>query len=167
VGLTRAFGVSFRFWLVGMWGVAAGDHEGEPRPHWPWALWLNTVTSLVVGLECRFDLHGWSTSEMNAQVSEPTPRTTASAATRQYPTAPANHRPHQQLPPDFQLLMMSIRPGGLRALTNGPAPLHHKRTGPFVVIKRGHPRLRSYRGPYQPSTSPKGSPRAVGLLARE
>jgi hypothetical protein len=52
VGLTRAFGVSFRFWLVGMRGVAAGDHEGEPRPHWPWALWLNTVTSLVVGLEC-------------------------------------------------------------------------------------------------------------------
>jgi transposase, IS6 family len=34
-----------------MWGVAVGDHEGEPRPHWPRALWLNTVTSLAVGFE--------------------------------------------------------------------------------------------------------------------
>jgi hypothetical protein len=38
--------------LVGMRGVAAGDHEGAPRFHWPWTLWLNTVTSLTVGLEC-------------------------------------------------------------------------------------------------------------------
>jgi putative transposase len=35
-----------------MWGVAADDHEGEPRFHWPRALWLNTVTSLAVGREC-------------------------------------------------------------------------------------------------------------------
>jgi hypothetical protein len=44
----------FRFRLVGMGGAAAGDHEGEPRPRWPWALWLSTVTSLAVGLECVF-----------------------------------------------------------------------------------------------------------------
>jgi hypothetical protein len=44
--------VSFWFWLVGMCGVAAGDHEGESRPHWSRTLLLNTVTLLVVGLEC-------------------------------------------------------------------------------------------------------------------
>ena len=44
--------VSFRFRLVGMGGAAAGDHEGDPRPHWPRTRWLNTVTLLVVGLEC-------------------------------------------------------------------------------------------------------------------
>jgi hypothetical protein len=36
----------------GVRGAAAGDHEGEPCPHWSWALWLNTVTSLTVGFEC-------------------------------------------------------------------------------------------------------------------
>jgi hypothetical protein len=51
-GTPQGFRVSFRFRLVGMRGVAAGDHEGEPRPHWPRAFWLNTVTSLAVGLEC-------------------------------------------------------------------------------------------------------------------
>jgi hypothetical protein len=52
VGPHPGFRVSFRFWLVGMWGVAAGDREGEPRFHWPRALWLNTVTLLAVGFEC-------------------------------------------------------------------------------------------------------------------
>jgi hypothetical protein len=52
VGPHPGFGVSFRFWLVGMWGVAAGDYEGDPRPHWSRALWLDTVTSLAVGLGC-------------------------------------------------------------------------------------------------------------------
>ena len=52
MGPHPGFRVSFRFRLVGMWGVAAGDHEGEPRPHWPRTLWLNTFTSLAVGLEC-------------------------------------------------------------------------------------------------------------------
>jgi hypothetical protein len=52
VGHHSGFRVSFRFWLVGMWGVAAGDREGEPRFHWPRALGLNTVTSLAVRLEC-------------------------------------------------------------------------------------------------------------------
>jgi hypothetical protein len=52
VGPYPGFRVSLWFRLVGMWGAAASDHEGEPRPHWPWALWLTTVTSLAVGLEC-------------------------------------------------------------------------------------------------------------------
>jgi hypothetical protein len=52
VGPYPGFRVSFRFRLVGMWGAAAGDHEGEPRLHWPLTLWLDTVMSLVVGLEC-------------------------------------------------------------------------------------------------------------------
>jgi hypothetical protein len=52
VGTHPGFRVSFRLWLVGMWGVAAGDHEGDPRPHWPQTLLLNTVTSLAVGFEC-------------------------------------------------------------------------------------------------------------------
>jgi hypothetical protein len=52
VGPYPGFWVSFRFRLVGMRGAAAGDHEGEPRRHWPWALWLNTVTLLAVRLEC-------------------------------------------------------------------------------------------------------------------
>ena len=52
MGPYPGFRVSFRFQLVGMWGGAAGDHEGEPRPHWSRALWLNTFTSLAVGLEC-------------------------------------------------------------------------------------------------------------------
>jgi hypothetical protein len=54
VGPYPGFRVSFRFRLVGMRGVAASDHEGEPCPHWPWTLWLNTFTSLAVGLECGF-----------------------------------------------------------------------------------------------------------------
>jgi hypothetical protein len=37
---------------VGMRGAAVGDHEGDPRRHWPRALWLTTVTSLAVGLGC-------------------------------------------------------------------------------------------------------------------
>jgi hypothetical protein len=36
----------------GMRGVAAGDHEGKSRPHWPWTVWLDTFMSLAVGLEC-------------------------------------------------------------------------------------------------------------------
>jgi hypothetical protein len=52
VGPHPVFRVSFRFRLVGMRGAAAGDHEGEPGPHWTRALWLNTVTSPAVGLEC-------------------------------------------------------------------------------------------------------------------
>jgi hypothetical protein len=52
VGPYLGFRVSFWFWLVGMRGAAAGDHEREPCSHWPWTLWLNTVTSLSVGLEC-------------------------------------------------------------------------------------------------------------------
>jgi hypothetical protein len=51
-GSYPGFRVSFRLRLVGMRGAAAGDHEGEPRPHWPWTLWLDTVTLLVVGFEC-------------------------------------------------------------------------------------------------------------------
>jgi hypothetical protein len=51
VGSHVGFRVSFRFRLVEMWGAAAGDHEGDPRPHWPRTLLLNTVTLLVVGLE--------------------------------------------------------------------------------------------------------------------
>jgi hypothetical protein len=35
-----------------MWGGAAGDHEVDFRFHWHWALWLNTVTLLAVGLGC-------------------------------------------------------------------------------------------------------------------
>jgi hypothetical protein len=46
------FRVSFRFRLVGMGGVAAGDHEGKPRPHWPRTLLRNTFQSLAVGLGC-------------------------------------------------------------------------------------------------------------------
>jgi hypothetical protein len=38
----------------GMWGVAASDHEGEPRSRWPRAFWLNVFTSLAVGFECVF-----------------------------------------------------------------------------------------------------------------
>jgi hypothetical protein len=67
VGPHPGFRVSFRFWLVGIRGVAAGDHEREPRLHWPGTLWLNTVTSLAVELECVFDRHGWLTSDMNVQ----------------------------------------------------------------------------------------------------
>jgi hypothetical protein len=52
VGPYPGFRVSFRFRLVGIRGAAAGDHEGEPRPHWPWTFWLDTVMSLSVGLEC-------------------------------------------------------------------------------------------------------------------
>jgi hypothetical protein len=48
------FRVSFWFRLVGMGGAAAGDHEGEPRSHWPRTRWLTTVTSPAVGLECAF-----------------------------------------------------------------------------------------------------------------
>jgi hypothetical protein len=51
--------VSFRFWLVGMWGVAAGGHEGNPRSYWPWTLWLNTVALLVVGFECVVLIFMW------------------------------------------------------------------------------------------------------------
>jgi hypothetical protein len=51
-GTHPGFRVSFWFRLAGMRGVAAGDHEGEPRPHWSRALWLNTVTLLAVGLGC-------------------------------------------------------------------------------------------------------------------
>ncbi len=42
--------VSFRFWPVGMRGVAAGDHEGT-SPSLASDSLLNTVTSLAVGLE--------------------------------------------------------------------------------------------------------------------
>jgi hypothetical protein len=52
VGHYLALWVSFRFRLVGMWGAAAGDHEGESRLHWPRTLLLSTVTLLAVGLEC-------------------------------------------------------------------------------------------------------------------
>jgi hypothetical protein len=54
MGPYPGFRVSFRFWPVGMWGAAAGDHEADPRPHWSWTLWLDTVTSLAVGLACVF-----------------------------------------------------------------------------------------------------------------
>jgi hypothetical protein len=54
VGPYPGFRVSFWLRLVGMRGAAAGDHEGAPRPHWPRTLWLNTVMSLAVGLECVF-----------------------------------------------------------------------------------------------------------------
>jgi hypothetical protein len=68
-GASLGFRVSFRLRLVGMRGAAADDHEGEPRPHWPRALWLNT-RHVADGRAwvCRFDLHGWSTSDMNVQV---------------------------------------------------------------------------------------------------
>jgi hypothetical protein len=69
VGPYSGFRVSFWFRLVGMRGAAAGDHEGEPRHHWPRALWLNTVTSLAVGLECVvLIVMAGSTSDMNVQV---------------------------------------------------------------------------------------------------
>ena len=52
VGSYSGFRVSFRFWLVGVRGVAAGDPEGDPRLHWSWTFWLTIVTSLAVGFGC-------------------------------------------------------------------------------------------------------------------
>ena len=52
MGPRPVFRVSFGFRLVGMWVPLLVITKGNPRPHWPRALWLNTVTSLAVGLEC-------------------------------------------------------------------------------------------------------------------
>jgi len=52
VGPDPGFRASFQFRLVRMRGAAAVNHEGKPRFHWPWTLWLNTVRSPAVGLEC-------------------------------------------------------------------------------------------------------------------
>jgi hypothetical protein len=68
VGPHPGFQVNFGFRLVGMWMPLLVITRGTSL-HWPRALWLNTVTSLAVGLECVVDLHGWSTSDMNVQVS--------------------------------------------------------------------------------------------------
>ena len=34
-------------------------HEGNPRLHWSWILWLNTVALLVVGFECVVLIFMW------------------------------------------------------------------------------------------------------------
>jgi hypothetical protein len=52
VGPYPGFRASFQFRLVRMRGAAAVNHEGKPRFHWPWTLWLNTLRSPAVELEC-------------------------------------------------------------------------------------------------------------------
>jgi hypothetical protein len=52
VGPHLGFRASFRFRLVGMWVSLLGDHEGNLSPYWPRTLLLNTIQSLMVGLEC-------------------------------------------------------------------------------------------------------------------
>src|SRR5918997_1353201 len=68
-GALPGFPGELRFRLVGMWGAAAGDHEGNlaltasdsPAEHRHVAVSRAWV--------CHFDLHGWSTSAMNVQAS--------------------------------------------------------------------------------------------------
>jgi hypothetical protein len=69
VGPHPGFQVNFGFRLVGMGGVAAGDHEGNLALTGPGLFGCTPLLCWRSGLSVSFDLHGWSTSGMNVQVS--------------------------------------------------------------------------------------------------